>query len=70
MRALKPCPFCGSSESNVVAIAEVIIDKRTNKPMKPYDHAVTCGVCYAKTDKCWSLARAITAWNGRDVGGD
>jgi len=55
---LKPCPFCGATETTIL-----------NGPVEDDWCAVSCDKCYAAGPHNYTDPHAIAAWNRRDTAG-
>lgn len=66
MEKLKPCPFCGAEDENIVVDKYVArVDNHTNKVR--YRYRVICTKCMATVDPGYfqEYGYAVIAWNRR-----
>lgn len=54
-KALRPCPFCGSSRDDFVSLVEYKADV----------YRVKCFECGAESGKCETILDAVDEWNRR-----
>ena len=58
---LKPCPFCGKSEADII---DFVFEPWSS--LNP-DKVVRCENCGSQGEPCSTEAQAVEAWNDRDI---